>query len=55
MTQRIDMGGGEIGDVDVVADAGAVGGVVVFPEYLNMVPLAGDDLAGDLDQVGGVG
>src|SRR3546814_11475557 len=47
------MRGSQVGDVDVVAHAGPVGGVVVVAEDGDGLAPAGDDLAGDLDEVGG--
>ena len=34
--ERGDMCGGEVGDMDIVADAAAVGGRVIDPEYIDM-------------------
>ena len=45
------MRGGEVGDVDVVADAGAVRGRVVVTEQLQLLPLPGGDRKRDRDQV----
>ena len=41
----------QIADVDVVADAGAVGRWIVGAEYVYIQPLAERGLAGDLDQM----
>ena len=46
------VGGGQVADVDVVADAGAVGGVVVVAEELELLAAAEGDLQGDRDEVG---
>ena len=45
---------GEVGDVDVVADAGSVRGVVVGAENDDALTSAGCRLTGDLDEVSGV-
>ena len=42
----------EIRHVNVVADAGAVRGRIIDPEYLEMRSLAKGNLAGDFDEMG---
>src|SRR5690606_8000702 len=49
--QRQPVGGGEIADMDIVADTGAVRRRIVGAEYLDEGPLAERGLAGDLDQM----
>ena len=46
------MGCGEIANVDVVANAGAVGRRIVAPVHRDLVALADRRLNRDLDQVG---
>ena len=50
--ERVDMGGGEVADMDIVAHAGAVGRVVVGAVDVDMAALAGRRLDRDLDQMG---
>src|ERR1039458_6184025 len=52
IVERIDVGAGEILDVDIVAHAGAVWGVVIGAVDRNLPPLTDDGLTGDLDQQG---
>src|SRR3546814_14594312 len=49
--ERIDMRGGEIADMDIVAHAGAVGGGEISAEHRDMAALAGRRHDRDLDQV----
>ena len=49
--QRLDVGIGQIGDVDVVADAGAVGGGVIVAEQGQRRAVAGDRLHRQRDEV----
>ena len=51
VAQRRHVGAHEVGDVDVVADAGAVRRWIVGAEHLHVRPLAERRLAGDLDEV----
>jgi hypothetical protein len=53
--EREQMGGGKVGDVDIVANAGAVGRVIVGAVDFDMAALAGRRLDRDLDQMGGAG
>ena len=46
------MGGGEIADMDIVANAGAVGRVEIGAEDVDAGPLADRRLDRDLDQMG---
>lgn len=50
--ERQQVGAGQVLDVDVVADAGAVDGGVVVAEELEFLPAAGGDVEGDGDEVG---
>ena len=50
--ERLHVGDGEILNVDVVTDAGAVGRVVVVAENGEMVALSHRGFAGDRDQMG---
>src|SRR4051794_19474078 len=50
--QREQVRGGQVGDVDVVAYAGAVRRRVVVSEDLEFLPNPGGDLQRDRDQVG---
>ncbi len=50
----LDVGLGEVRNMDVIADAGAVGGLVILAENLHMVAPADGGLAGDLYEMGGV-
>ena len=45
------MGLREIGDVNVIADTGSVGGGVIDSEDFEMRPAAMDNLAGDFDEM----
>ena len=54
VAQRRHVRAHEIGDVDVVADAGAVRRRIVGAEHLHVRPLAERRLAGDLDEMRGV-
>ena len=47
-----DVGVGEVGDVNVVADAGAVGGVVVFAEDGNTLATSQSNIQDEGDDVG---
>ena len=49
--QGQDVGIGQVGDVDVVADASPVVGFVIGAENLHVVPLAGGDVEDQRDQV----
>ncbi len=50
--EREDVSVGEVGDVDVVADAGAVGGEVVVAEDEDFVAAAEGDVEDEGDDVG---
>ncbi len=52
IAQRRQVSGGEIADMDVVADAGAIRGVIVNSENIQMAAFAERCLAGNFDQVG---
>jgi hypothetical protein len=52
MTERQDMGVGQIGNVDIVADAGTVRGRIIGAVDGNPIPQAESRLNRDLDQVG---
>src|SRR5690348_4856198 len=54
ITERIKMRARKVGDVDVVAHAGAVGGCVIGAENRKSRALAQHSLAGDLQQQRGV-
>ena len=47
------MGAGEVGDVDIVADAGAVGRRIIGAEHVEFGPQAERRFDRDLDQMGG--
>ena len=49
------MGGGEVADMDIVANAGTVGRVIVGAVDGDMVALADRGLDRDLDEVRGAG
>src|SRR3546814_9985832 len=53
--QRIDMGGGEVADMDIVAHPGSVGRVVIGAVDGDVAALADRGLYGDLDQMRGTG
>ena len=53
--QGEEMRGGEIGDMDIVAHAGAVGRVEIVAEDADALPLAQRRFDRDLDEVGGAG
>ena len=52
IVQGQDVGLGQVGNMDVVPDAGAVGGGVVVPEDAHVVPLAVGYLEDNGDQMG---
>jgi hypothetical protein len=54
MTERIEMGADEIADMDIVADAGAIGRGIVGAEHFEIGPLAERRLHRNLDEVGRV-
>ena len=54
MPKGLDVGLGEVRNMYVIADAGAVGGLVILAENLHIVAPADGGLAGDLYEMGDV-
>jgi len=53
ISQRLKVGRDQIGDVDVIANAGAITGWIVGSKDIDMATLSKSCLIGDLDEMGG--